>query len=38
MSFTEIEPIFESDYQEGITGTLSSFADLSPVTENDVGY
>lgn len=38
MSFTEIEPIFESDYQENITGTLSSSADLSPVTENDVGY
>ena len=38
MSFTEIEPIFESDYQESITGTLSSFADLSTVTENDVGY
>ena len=38
MSFTEIEPIFESDYQENISGTLSSFADLSKVTENDIGY
>lgn len=38
MSFTEIEPIFESDYQETVTGTLSSAADLSPVTEDDVGY
>lgn len=38
LSFTEIEPIFEGDYQENITGTLSGSADLSPVTENDVGY
>ncbi len=38
MSFTEIEPIFESDYQESITGTLSSAVDLSKVTEDDVGY
>lgn len=38
MSFTEIEPIFESDYQNTITGTLSGFADLSQVGDNDVGY
>jgi hypothetical protein len=38
MSFTEIEPIFESDYQNNITGTLSGFADLSEVGENDIGY
>jgi hypothetical protein len=38
MSFTEIEPIFESDYQETITGTLSSAVDLPKVTQDDVGY
>lgn len=38
MSFTEIEPVFESDYSENITGTLSGSADLSKVTEDDVGY
>jgi hypothetical protein len=38
LSFTEIEPVFEGDYQESITGTLSGSADLSPVTGDDVGY
>ena len=38
MSFTEIEPIFESDYQNTVAGTLSAFADLSQVGDNDVGY
>lgn len=38
ISFTEIEPIFNSDYQNSITGTLSGAADLSPITENDIGY
>lgn len=38
MQFQEIEPIFESDYQNKISGTLSGFADLSQVGDNDVGY
>ena len=38
LSFTEIEPIFEGDYQENIIGTLSGSADLSPVTGDDIGY
>lgn len=38
LSFTEIEPIFEGDYQENITGELSGKADLSPVTSDDIGY
>jgi hypothetical protein len=38
LSFTEIEPIFEGDYQENITGELSGKADLSPITADDIGY
>lgn len=38
MSFTEIEPIFNSDYQNTITDVLSGAADLSPVTQDDIGY
>lgn len=36
MSFTEIEPIFESDYQEDIVSGLTP--DLDPISDDDVGY
>ena len=36
MSFTEIEPIFDTDYQETIAAGLTP--DLSPISDDDVGY
>lgn len=36
MSFTEIEPIFDTDYQESIAAGLTP--DLSPISDDDVGY
>jgi hypothetical protein len=36
MSFSEIEPIFESDYQETVTSGLTP--DLDPIGPEDVGY
>lgn len=40
MSFTEIEPVFESDYQETIfkSGTTDLTQDLDPIGPDDVGY
>lgn len=38
MSFTEIEPVFESDYQETIAGNLKGALDLDPIGDDDVGY
>lgn len=38
MSFTEIEPVFESDYQETISGNLKGALDLDPIGDDDVGY
>ena len=36
LQFNELEPVYESDYQESIFGGLEN--DLDSVTENDVGY
>jgi hypothetical protein len=36
MSFTEIEPIYESDYQESIFEGLTP--DLDKISDNDIGY
>ena len=40
MSFTEIEPVFESDYQENIfkNETTDLTQDLDPIGPDDVGY
>ena len=36
LQFNELEPVYESDYQESIFGGLEN--DLDSVTDNDVGY
>jgi len=36
LQFNELEPVYESDYQESIFSGLGN--DLEPVTDNDVGY
>ena len=36
MSFAEIEPIYDTDYQESIADGLTP--DLSPISDDDVGY
>lgn len=40
MSFTEIEPIFESDYQETVFGNdkINLSTDLDPIGPDDIGY
>jgi len=38
MGFTELEPIFESDYQEEIFDKLKGAPDLDPIGPDDVGY
>lgn len=38
MGFTELEPIFESDYQEKIFDKLKGAPDLDPIGPDDVGY
>ena len=36
--FTELEPIYENDYQEGIFASLKGAPDYDPITPDDVGY
>lgn len=38
MGFTELEPIFESDYQTEIFEKLKDAPDLDPIEADDVGY
>jgi len=38
MGFTELEPIFESDYQNTIWDKLKDKPDLDPIEADDVGY
>jgi len=38
MGFTELEPIFESDYQTEIFEKLKGYPDLDPIGADDVGY
>jgi hypothetical protein len=38
MGFTELEPIFESDYQKNIWDKLKDKPDLDPIEADDVGY
>lgn len=38
MGFTELEPIFESDYQSTIFDKLKGAPDLDPIGPDDVGY
>jgi hypothetical protein len=38
MGFTELEPIFESDYQKTIWDKLKDKPDLDPIEADDVGY
>ena len=38
MEFTELEPVYENDYQENITDGLMTNVDLDEITADDVGY
>jgi len=38
MDFTELEPVYENDYQKDIFGGLKGAPDLDPIGPDDVGY
>jgi len=38
LSFTELEPVYENDYQEDILDELKDAPDLDPIGPDDVGY
>ena len=38
MDFTELEPVYENDYQDKIFDGLKGAPDLDPIGPDDVGY
>jgi len=38
LNFQEIEPVYESDYQQDTSKDFTGKADYSPVGPDDVGY